>query len=174
MLLSSESSIRYQVPSNNHQATTKATPSTSIMDQKEIVAEFNKKGYFDTRRKELFDLFVADETRQQQLEVLLKQLIKCKIEKDPDFFGKNRGKMSALIQTELVKRHVVKEKSKVKSGNRAHFTNNNDLSQPTAVVDGEYSETELLDRINDLLNTFSTSIEENEQFQNDVKAQLKG
>lgn len=140
------------------------------MDQKEIVAEYKRQGLFDARRKQFFDTFVADETRQQQLKELISELVKCKIEKEPELFSKNRGKVSALIQTELVKRHVEREKLSTSGG----WADGETGDGAGSGKDGRYSDTELLDRINDLLDSYVASVEGSEQVQGEIISQLNG
>lgn len=142
-------------------------------DQKEIVGEFKKQGHFDARRKQFFDTFVADEDRQQQLAELISKLVRCKIEKEPELFSKSRGKVSALIQTELVKRHVERDKLKAKSSGDGNGDVDADKIDPEISGD-KYSETELLDRINDLLDSFATSVGESEEIQSEILSQLNG
>lgn len=134
------------------------------MDQKELIAEYKKQGNFDSKRKELFDAFVSDKTRQMELSQFINQLVKLKISKDPDLFGKNRGKLSALIQTELVKRHVEKEKDKFKLS-----TDNTTITPDLTAL----SEIELLDHINSLLDSFAESIKNNEEIQQEMITQLE-
>lgn len=163
------------------------------MDHKELISRYKKQGYFDLKRKELFDLFISDQSKNEELKNLLNQLVKYKILKDPDLFGKNRGKLSALIQTELVKRHVEKNKLKNKSKNiENNNTINNIMSNKVgndikinnniekvannnngnSNKDYVYSEIELLDNINDLLDNFILSVEANPKIQNEIQEQL--
>lgn len=142
------------------------------MDQKEIVARYKKQGHFDARRKQFFDTFVADRARQQQLTELIGELVKCKIEKEPELFSKNRGKVSALIQTELVKRHVEREKLGAKSSSGE--ASNSSSDHRSSGTDGKYSDTELLDRINDLLDAYIASVVGSDQVQAEIFSQLNG
>jgi predicted component of type VI protein secretion system len=115
------------------------------MEQKEIVAEYKKRGFFDTKRKEWLDLCLEDTEKRDTLKTLIEQVVKCKIEKDPELLIKNKGKVTALIQTELVKRHV--QKTKQISGN-TNTTINSDIKP----IDKEM---ELLDQLNSILDSFA-------------------
>lgn len=99
--------------------------------------------------------------------------MRCKIEKEPELFSKSRGKVSALIQTELVKRHVERDKLKAKGSGDGN--GDVDADKIDLEISGDkYSETELLDRINDLLDSFATSVGESEEIQSEILSQLNG
>lgn len=114
--------------------------------QQDLIAQYKKNGAFDAKRKAWFAAVDADEELQKKLNTLVHRLVRVKIEKDPELVmndsGSGSGKLSALIQTELVKRHVQKSKTADKGDAPADVS----LSNVETM-----SETELLDTINALV-----------------------
>ena len=130
------------------------------VEQKDIVAAYKREGLFDAKRRQLFDEFCADTARREQLLALVERLVKCKIQKDPDVFAKNTGKLSTLIQTELVKRYALNKKLKVKRGGNSddigmHPSTETTEADARTLPLNTATETELMDMINDLLDSYA-------------------
>lgn len=118
--------------------------------QQDLVTQYKKGGAFDAKRKAWFESVVADEELQKKLNKLVDKLVRVKIEKDPELVindsgnGDGSGKLSALIQTELVKRQVQRAKTAAKD--------KDDLPTDISLCEVEtMTETELLDAINTLV-----------------------
>lgn len=140
------------------------TFNTTAMDQAQLVAKYKKDGFFDEDRKALFDAFSSSDNHATKTELnnLILSLVKIKIEKDPYLLTKNKGKISALIQTELVKRHV--ETFRVKA--TAAKTHKDATDNASAKLpDGSNTENEILDKINSLLDAFAEHATTNSEFQ---------
>lgn len=128
--------------------------------QQEIVSGYKKKGLFDSKRKEWFESVAADAELQTILAQLVRRLVEVKIEKDPELVikdcgsGASSGKLSALIQTELVKRQVTTGKKAQKRTGDAP----SDVSTPVDI--SAMTETELLDAINNLVADAGSSLQQ--------------
>ncbi|KAL6453461.1 hypothetical protein SBY92_005030 [Candida maltosa Xu316] len=77
------------------------TNSKDITDSKQLINIYKKKGKFDNQRKLLLDNFKQSETYKNLL-LKLKLLIDNKIKQDSSILMKNKGKMAALIQGEII------------------------------------------------------------------------
>lgn len=71
------------------------------IDSKNITTSYKKNGTFDKQRKRLLDNFKQSETHSNLL-IKLKVLVESKIKQDPQILLKNKGKVSALIQGEII------------------------------------------------------------------------
>lgn len=70
-------------------------------NHKQLAAHYKKSGMFDKQRRLLLENFRKSETHLNLL-LKLKLLVESKIKSDPSLLKKNRGKMAALIQGEIV------------------------------------------------------------------------
>ncbi|CAI5757834.1 unnamed protein product [Candida verbasci] len=70
-------------------------------DPKELISIYKKNGNFDKTRKTLVDNFKKSQT-SSNLQLKLKVMIEQKIKNDPNILLKNKGKMAALIQGEIL------------------------------------------------------------------------
>lgn len=128
------------------------------MEQRELVSRFKRDGLFDSKRREWFERFETDDASHRELGELIEKVIKLKIKKDPDLLTKNKSKVSALIQTELVKRQVEKAKLERESKPAPAVPYGSGLacgpeSEPEC-------ESDLLDQINEILHRCAQSIGE--------------
>lgn len=78
---------------------------------KELTAKYKRAGLFDQQRRLLLDNFRELETHANLL-LKLKLLIEAKVKDDPLILMKNKGKMAALIQGEIINQHHAEAKSK--------------------------------------------------------------
>ncbi|GMM46087.1 hypothetical protein DAPK24_026620 [Pichia kluyveri] len=125
------------------------------MNTEDIIEKYKREGYFDNKRRELFEKFTSNNENSEKLSKLLEKVIKIKISKDPDIIFKNNGKISAIIQTELVKRHISKK-------NSDNNNNNNKIinSMKENINKSEESDLlELFDEINSILDEYANSVE---------------
>ena len=123
-----------------------------IMNTEDIIEKYKREGHFDNKRRELFEKFTSNNENSEKLSKLLEKVIKIKISKDPDIIFKNNGKISAIIQTELVKRHISKKNS----------DNNNKINNSMKENINKSEESDLLelfDEINSILDEYANSVE---------------
>ncbi|KAG7822382.1 hypothetical protein KL919_004728 [Ogataea angusta] len=117
------------------------------MDAQTLVNKYKKEGLFDLKRRQLLDDFVASD--DSKLNELLEKLIDLKVEKDPGILTQNKGRLVALIQTDLLKRQ-----SSGPSGEK---------TQEEAVVD----------EINELLTGYVTKVvDDNKELNEELTAKL--
>ncbi|KAG7827328.1 hypothetical protein KL920_004582 [Ogataea angusta] len=117
------------------------------MDAQTLVNKYKKEGLFDLKRRQLLDNFVASD--DSKLNELLEKLIDLKVEKDPGILTQNKGRLVALIQTDLLKRQ-----SNGPSGEK---------TQEEAVVD----------EINELLTGYVTKVvDDNKELNEELTAKL--
>ncbi|KAG7807122.1 hypothetical protein KL921_004546 [Ogataea angusta] len=117
------------------------------MDAQTLVNKYKKEGLFDLKRRQLLDNFVASD--DSKLNELLEKLIDLKVEKDPGILTQNKGRLVALIQTDLLKRQ-----SSGPSGEK---------TQEEAVVD----------EINELLTGYVTKVvDDNKELNEELTAKL--
>ena len=130
----------------------------NIMNTEDIIEKYKREGHFDNKRRELFEKFTSNNENSEKLSKLLEKVIKIKISKDPDIIFKNNGKISAIIQTELVKRHVSKKNSDNSNNNNNNNNNNNSMKEN--INKSEESDLlELFDEINSILDEYANSVE---------------
>lgn len=72
-----------------------------VSDHKQLASIYKKNGSFDKRRKLLLENFKDSQTHKNLL-LKLKLMVENKIKNDPSILLKNRGKMGALIQGEII------------------------------------------------------------------------
>lgn len=72
-----------------------------IADYKQLVSHYKKSGAFDKRRKLLLENFKQSQTHTNLL-LKLKLMVESKVKNDPSILTKNKGKMAALIQGEII------------------------------------------------------------------------
>ncbi|KAI5955933.1 hypothetical protein KGF54_001435 [Candida jiufengensis] len=77
------------------------TPLVKVTDSKQLTTIYKKNGTFDNQRKELLENFKSSETYNNLL-LKLQIMIESKIKNDPSILMKNKGKMAALIQGEII------------------------------------------------------------------------
>ncbi|KAG7837615.1 hypothetical protein KL942_004503 [Ogataea angusta] len=117
------------------------------MDAQTLVNKYKKEGLFDLKRRQLLDNFIASD--DSKLNELLEKLIDLKVEKDPGILTQNKGRLVALIQTDLLKRQ-----SNGPSGEQ---------TQEEAVVD----------EINELLTRYVTKVvDDNKELNEELTAKL--
>lgn len=68
------------------------------------MSKYKRSGTFDQQRKQLLENFKQSETHKNLL-LKLQLMVDNKVKKDPSILAKNRGKMGALIQGEIVNQH---------------------------------------------------------------------
>ncbi|CAH6719075.1 hypothetical protein CLIB1444_02S00386 [[Candida] jaroonii] len=71
------------------------------IDPKELSNIYKKNGTFDRQRKQLLDNFKSSMTHTNLL-LKLKIMVENKVKQDPSILTKNKGKMAALIQGEIL------------------------------------------------------------------------
>lgn len=91
-------------------------------DPKHLTTIYKKNGNFDKQRKELLENFKESETCKNLL-LKLQIMIESKVKHDPLILMKNKGKMAALIQGEIVNQ---------RSGSH-NLSNNNTTDKGTGV-----------------------------------------
>lgn len=117
------------------------------MEHQEIVATYKKEGHFDERRKEWFELLANDGPKKEKLYSLIKEIVQCKIERDPDLLTRNKGKVAALIQTEMVKAHV--HRQRLRKGPRISTgTTSEDITTSSSITSSEDTTTSSSTRAN--------------------------
>ncbi|KAG7693356.1 hypothetical protein KL930_004040 [Ogataea haglerorum] len=117
------------------------------MDAQTLVNRYKKEGLFDLKRRELLDNFVASD--DSKLNELLVKLIDLKVEKDPGILTQNKGRLVALIQTDLLKRQ-----SSRPSGDKTH-------------------EEAIVDEINELLTGYVTKVvDDNKELNEELTSKL--
>lgn len=72
-----------------------------VTDHKQLASIYKKNGSFDNQRKLLLENFKNSQTHKNLL-LKLKLMVENKIKNDPSILLKNRGKMGALIQGEII------------------------------------------------------------------------
>lgn len=77
----------------------------TVVDHKQLTAIYKKNGSFDNQRKLLLENFKQSQTHTNLL-LKLKLMVESKIKHDPQILMKNKGKMGALIQGEIINHHV--------------------------------------------------------------------
>ncbi|ESX01341.1 hypothetical protein KL918_004296 [Ogataea parapolymorpha] len=117
------------------------------MDAQTLVNKYKKEGLFDLKRRQLLDNFVASD--DSKLNELLEKLIDLKVEKDPGILTQNKGRLVALIQTDLLKRQS---------------------SRPS----GEKTQEEaIVDEINELLTGYVTKVvDDNKELNEELTSKL--
>ncbi|KAG7878324.1 hypothetical protein KL905_003835 [Ogataea polymorpha] len=117
------------------------------MDAQTLVNKYKKEGLFDLKRRQLLDNFVASD--DSKLNELLEKLIDLKVEKDPAILTQNKGRLVALIQTDLLKRQS---------------------SRPS----GEKTQEEaIVDEINELLTRYVTKVvDDNKELNEELTSKL--
>ncbi|KAG7907144.1 hypothetical protein KL906_004330 [Ogataea polymorpha] len=117
------------------------------MDAQTLVNKYKKEGLFDFKRRQLLDNFVASD--DSKLNELLEKLIDLKVEKDPAILTQNKGRLVALIQTDLLKRQS---------------------SRPS----GEKTQEEaIVDEINELLTRYVTKVvDDNKELNEELTSKL--
>ncbi|EDK40060.2 hypothetical protein PGUG_04158 [Meyerozyma guilliermondii ATCC 6260] len=73
-------------------------------DAKSLMSIYKRSGAFDQQRKRLLEDFKSSETHKNLL-LKLQMMLDNKVKNDPSILAKNRGKMGALIQGEIVNQH---------------------------------------------------------------------
>lgn len=79
-----------------------------ITDPKELLNLYKKNGSFDKQRRKLIDDFKSSETHNNLL-LKLKLMVENKVKNDPSLLMKNKGKIGALIQGEIINDHSNKD-----------------------------------------------------------------
>ncbi|KAG2731589.1 hypothetical protein G9P44_001475 [Scheffersomyces stipitis] len=91
------------------------------IDTKQLTNIYKKNGSFDKQRRQLLQNFKQSETHANLL-LKLKVMIENKINQDPSILMKNKGKMGALIQGEIINEHLAsKSNSTSGSGSNSNF-----------------------------------------------------
>ncbi|ODQ79096.1 hypothetical protein BABINDRAFT_162161 [Babjeviella inositovora NRRL Y-12698] len=73
----------------------------TITDPKQLTTVYKRSGAFDKQRKQLLNDFKDSETFSRVSSVI-QQRIRKKVAKDPSLLAKNKGKIAALIQGEII------------------------------------------------------------------------
>lgn len=74
------------------------------VDSRQLTTVYKRSGAFDQQRKQLLDDFKKSETHKNLL-LKLQTMVDNKVKNDPSILAKNRGKMAALLQGEIVSQH---------------------------------------------------------------------
>lgn len=77
------------------------TKTIAVVDHKQLALVYKKNGSFDKQRKLLLENFKDSQTHKNLL-LKLKLMVENKIKNDPSILLKNKGKMGALIQGEII------------------------------------------------------------------------
>ncbi|EGV63377.1 hypothetical protein PSN45_004343 [Yamadazyma tenuis] len=85
-----------------------------ITDPKALTGVYKKRGAFDKQRKTLLENFKSSETHSNLL-LKLKLMVESKVKNNPDILMKNKGKMAALIQGEIMSEHNSKDSTSLLS-----------------------------------------------------------
>lgn len=85
-----------------------------MKDSKELMAIYKKNGSFDQRRRELLERFKKSETHSNLL-LKLKLMVENKVKQDPTILTKNKGKMAALVQGEIISQHNMDDRNSLLS-----------------------------------------------------------
>ncbi|KAI5958278.1 hypothetical protein KGF57_002633 [Candida theae] len=83
-------------------------PPVKLTDPKQLTTIYKKNGTFDAKRKELLSDFKQSETCQNLL-LKLQIMVESKVKADPSILMKNKGKVAALIQGEIVNQSSSKD-----------------------------------------------------------------
>ncbi|KAK6457634.1 complex proteins associated with Set1p component shg1-domain-containing protein [Scheffersomyces xylosifermentans] len=75
------------------------------IEPKQLTTIYKKNGSFDKQRRSLLQNFKQSETHANLL-LKLRMMIENKIKQDPSILMKNKGKMGALIQGEIINEHL--------------------------------------------------------------------
>ncbi|EAZ63795.1 hypothetical protein PICST_27132, partial [Scheffersomyces stipitis CBS 6054] len=84
-------------------------------DTKQLTNIYKKNGSFDKQRRQLLQNFKQSETHANLL-LKLKVMIENKINQDPSILMKNKGKMGALIQGEIINEHLASKSNSTSAG----------------------------------------------------------
>lgn len=84
------------------------------IDHKYLTDTYKRNGLFDKQRKFLLENFKESETHANLL-LKLRLMVEGKIKNDPLILLKNRGKMGALIQGEIINQHHTNTKNSLLS-----------------------------------------------------------
>lgn len=76
-------------------------PKPQVTDSKQLTGIYKKSGLFDKQRRTLLQNFKESETHANLL-LKLKLMVDNKVKNNPDILMKNKGKMAALIQGEIM------------------------------------------------------------------------
>lgn len=125
-----------------------------------LVSQYKLGGSFEKDRKQLLAQFQSDAEKKETARKLISQLVKLMLQRDGQLLSKNHAQVSALIQTELVKRHVAKSR---------------DCASTTAPSSAAWSmaEINLLDNINALVDNYLSENIHSDQFQDKIEKCLK-
>jgi len=120
--------------------------SGDVTDPKQLTSIYKKNGSFDKQRKLLLNNFRKSETHANLL-MKLKVLIDGKIKENPSILLKNRGKIAALIQGEIINEHL-NDSNKPKVGNTLLSIVDKDIQEK--IIDSPEFHTLLRDELKDI------------------------
>ncbi|KAI5966364.1 uncharacterized protein KGF55_000673 [Candida pseudojiufengensis] len=98
---SSKDSNNTPKENNTNESFTLQKPLVKVTDPKQLTTVYKKNGTFDNQRKQLLENFKSSETYNNLL-LKLTIMIESKIKNDPQLLLKNKGKIAALIQGEII------------------------------------------------------------------------
>ncbi|CUM64395.1 uncharacterized protein PRCAT00001998001 [Priceomyces carsonii] len=78
---------------------------SDVTDPKQLTTVYKKNGSFDLQRRLLLENFKQSETHSN-LQLKLKLMVEGMVKQDPSILMKNRGKMGALIQGNIINQHM--------------------------------------------------------------------
>lgn len=110
--------------------------SVKITDHKNLTTVYKKNGSFDQQRKELLENFKQSETHSNLL-LKLRLMVENKVKNDPSILMKNKGKMGALIQGEIINQRLSKNEDK---SNTERSINSNNTNSLLSIVDKDIQE----------------------------------
>jgi COMPASS component SHG1 len=134
-----------------------------INDPKQLTSVYKKNGSFDKQRKLLLNNFRKSETHANLL-MKLKVLIDGKIKENPSILLKNKGKIAALIQGEIINEHL-NESNKSKVGNSLLSIVDKDIQEK--IIDSPEFHSLIRDELKDIRRKLQGVSDE------DYKAQLE-
>ncbi|ODV85874.1 hypothetical protein CANARDRAFT_7237 [[Candida] arabinofermentans NRRL YB-2248] len=140
----------------------------------ELITKYKRKGYFDTKRKQLISNFTTSETENDvsmnfKLDELIDKLIDLKVRQDPSILAKNKGKLAALVQTALINEQFKTQRVKSNQNNNTTKSNTSYYDQSDLRYSGRNNdsseEQEIISEINQLLNKYVVAaVDENVEF----------
>ncbi|KAG5421531.1 hypothetical protein I9W82_000622 [Candida metapsilosis] len=111
-------------------------PVVKLTDSKQLTTIYKKNGTFDAKRKDLLTNFKQSETCQNLL-LKLQIMVESKVKADPSILMKNKGKMAALIQGEIVNQVNSKDQASNGTASSASTGSNGVGATTTAAASGK-------------------------------------
>lgn len=132
-----------------------------VTKPEQLTSVYKKNGTFDKQRKLLLENFKTSETHSNLL-MKLKILIDGKIKENPEILMKNKGKVGALIQGEIINEHL-KDPSKSKVGSTLLSIVDKDIQEK--IIDSPEFHKQLRDELKDVRRRLQGISDEDYQIQ---------